>query len=142
VIQVQHTNDSGKEEKVEESVLVCACGSPAFPSVDPPLSFSIPDGGGGVPNLPIFFNHPKICGSLPPAHPTSTPSKPLCGVPLAHTAANASPICLNGTSAVPYFGGLFGAFFGGFKDSTIDVVSVLPKGAKRSESDAGVVRLG
>lgn len=61
----ERTNDSGKDENGEElePSVGLYCGKPAFV---PPVY-----GGGeavGVPNFPIFFNHPKIDGSLPSTH--------------------------------------------------------------------------
>lgn len=95
-----------------------------------------------MPSLPIFFSQPKIAGSFPPTHPISIPFSPRSAFPLAHTAANASPICLNGTSAVPYFGGLSSAFLAALSDITMDSASVGPKEDKRVAIDAVVVRSG
>lgn len=61
---------------------------------------------------------------------------------MAHTAANASPIRLKGTSAVPYLGGLCGDFFGDLRETTMVSTSVGPKGAKRDASEEAVVKFG
>lgn len=100
--------------------------SPCFP-LEPP------------PSCPFFFSHAMSSGSLSSAHPTSMSCKPLSACPLAHTAANAPPICLNGTRAMPRFG-----FFGGagLSMSLIDVASAGPKGARRAARLAGVVSEG
>jgi len=43
---------------------------------------------------------------------------------------------------VAYLAGLSGDFFGGFRESTIEASSVVPKVERRDESDAGVVNVG
>ena len=123
------------------------CGGPALDlapirSLSSVVFVSPGAGGGSVPNLPIFFNHTSIGGSFPPTHPTSISSSPRSRFPLAHTAAKASPICLNGTRAVPYFGGLSRFFLGDLSDRTIESVSVRPKDDISFAIDSAVVRLG
>jgi hypothetical protein len=121
------TKDEGKDVYADGSTVVCICGSPALDIFPFTLSlvFVLADGSiGDIPNLPIFFNQTKIGGSFPPTHPISIPSKPRSRFPLAHTAANASPICLKATRAVPYFGGLSRLFLGDLSDKTMESVSV------------------
>ncbi len=64
---------------------------------------------------------------------------PLSARPLAHTAAKAPPICLNGTSAVPRFGFLGGA---GFSESTMVDLSKEPNGVNRVPMLDASVRVG
>ena len=61
-------------------------------------------------------------------------SSPLSAFPLSPTAWYASPICLNGTSAVPYFRL--------FRDRTMDAVSTLPNDESKQAMDSGVVSFG
>lgn len=102
----------------------------------------------GIPNFPCRFSQAISLGSTPslPAHVIWTPSNPRSLIPLAHTAANASPIRLNDTSAVPSLTSFEGVFFFFevfvFIESTIESLSVSPNGCKRAASDSGVVRLG
>jgi len=103
-------------------------------------------GSEGTPNFPCLFNQAISSGSPPllPAQETWTPSNPRSFTPLAHTAANASPIRLNGTSAVPSFTSseedffFFEAFV--LIESTIESLSILPNGCERAASDSEVVR--
>jgi hypothetical protein len=95
-----------------------------------------------VLNLPILFNQPNMAGSFPPTHTISTPSKPRSFRPLAHTAAKAFPICLKGTRAVAYFGGLSGCFLVGLIERTIESVSVAPNRDRRVAIDSAEVREG
>jgi hypothetical protein len=97
-----------------------------------------------APSFPLLLNHPIISGSFPlsPAHPTSIPFNPLSSLPLAQTAANASPILLNGKTAVAYFAGLSGDFFGGLRERNINASSVVPKGERRDLREEGVVNVG
>lgn len=139
------TKASGKEEKVESTVFLCKLSNRSFArfsAFSGTLSERLSLRAFGSSSFPCFFSHPSMGGSFPSAQETSTPSNPRSDRPLAHTAANASPICLNGTSAVAFFGGFVGAFFGGFIDSTIDDSSISPKRARRDDTAAGVVRLG
>ena len=80
------------------------------------------------PRYPVFFNHPMTSGSLPSAQSTSTPYSTFSVRPLKQTAANALPICLNRTRAVTRLG-----FFGGEgpREMTIELSSIVPKGARR-----------
>lgn len=89
--------------------------------------------------MPIFFSQPINSGSLSSAHVTSIPSNPRSGLPLAHTAPKASPICLNGTRAIPRF-----AFFGGagFRDRTISELSTAPNGESKVCMLSAFVREG
>ena len=102
----------------------------------------------GTPNFPCFFSQVINPGSPPllPAHVIWTPSSPRSLSSLAHTAANASPIRLNGTSAVPSFTSsvVFFFFFGALVliESTIESLSVSPNGRKRVARDSEVVRWG
>ena len=95
-----------------------------------------------VLNLPILFNQPNIAGSFPPTHAISTPFKPSSFRPLPHTAAKAFPICLKGTRAVPYFGGLSGCFFVGLIERTIESTSVAPNRDRRAAIDSADVSEG
>lgn len=99
-----------------------------------------------TPNFPCLFSQAISSGSPPllPAQEIWTPSKPRSFTPLAHTAAKASPIRLNGTSAVPsstpfeedfFFFEVFGLI-----ERTIESLSVSPNCSKRGASDSGVVR--
>ena len=97
---------------------------------------------GWADNLPVDLSQLIISGSLPPNQPMSTFVSPRSGSPLAHTAANASPILLNGIRAVPFLGGLSGAFFGGFKDRTIALASTAPNGERRAASESFVASSG
>lgn len=126
--------------------------SALIPPVPAPLKDGDSDVGVGVPvdgwraplvlNLPIFFNQPNIAGSFPPTHEISTPSKPSSFRPLAHTAAKAFPICLKGTRAVPYFGGLSGCFLVGLIERTMESISVAPNRERRVATDSAEVREG
>ena len=91
------------------------------------------------PSAPILLSHPMISGSVPPAHEISMSFRPRSSRPLAHTAANASPTCLNGTSAVARFGFLGGA---GFSAITISEVSTAPNWASKGNSASAVVIVG
>ena len=103
---------------------------------------------GGAPSFPCLFSQPISSGSPPLLHAQEiwTPSNPRSFTPLAHTAANASPIRLNGTSAVPSFTSSKGAFFFfevfALIESTIESLSVSPNGRRRVASDSAVVRWG
>jgi len=110
--------------------------------VDGFCSFAVSE---GTPNFPCLFSQLISSGSplLLPAQEIWTPSNPRSLISLAHTAANASPIRLNGTSAVPSFTSFEVDFF--FEtlvliESTIESVSVLPNGSKRAARDSEVVR--
>lgn len=102
--------------------------------IDSPVGYFSVD-----PNLPIFFSHSIKGGSLPSAQAISISCNPRSSLPLAHTAANASPICRNGTTAVPRLGLLGGA---GLSDTRISPLSVPPNCRKRDDIDSGLVRLG
>lgn len=113
------------------------------PGVDGFCSFA---GSEGTPSFPCLFSQPINSGSPPllPAQVIWTPSNPRSFTPLAHTAANASPIRLNGTSAVPSFTSSAEDFFF-FKvfvliEITIESLSASPNGCKRAASDSAVVR--
>jgi hypothetical protein len=97
-----------------------------------------------APSFPFLLNHPIISGSFPlsPAHPISIPFNPRSSLSLAQTAANASPIRLNGTTAAACLAGLFGNFFGGLRERNVNASSVAPKGERRALSEAGVVNVG
>ena len=100
----------------------------------------------GAPSFPCLFNQPISSGSPPllPAQEIWTPSNPCSFTPLAHTAPNASPIRLNGTSAVPSFTSSEEGFFFfealALIESTIESLSVSPNGRKSAASDSEVVR--
>ena len=108
------------------------CGLPSAPST-PCFVLESP------PSCPFLFSHAISSGSLSSAQPISTSCKPLSARPLAHTAANAPPICLNGTRAMTRFG-----FFGGagLRMSLIDASSTAPNGARSVARLAGVVSDG
>lgn len=91
------------------------------------------------PNLPIFFSHPMSSGSFPPAQSTSISPIPLSALVLAHTAANAPPIWVKGTTAVPLLGFLGGA---GLSETRIEDASMGPKGERSGTRLVGVVRVG
>ena len=143
------TKVSGKEEK-DESTGFCrklSNRSFAWPSApfatfsqEDSVAESLRDFGGS--SFPCFLSHPRMGGSFPSAHETSTPAKPRSDRPLAHTAANASPICLKGTRAVAFFGGFVGVFFGGFMEMTMDDSSTSPKRESWEDTEEGVVNSG
>ena len=143
----------GKEEYSDAVVRDCFCGRSALiPPILAFLRYGDSDVGVGVTvdrllvplvlNLPILFNQPNIAGSFPPTQAISTPSKPSSFRPLPHTAAKAFPICLKGTRAVPYFGGLSGCFLVGLTDRTIESISVAPNRDRRAAIDSADVSEG
>ena len=141
-IQEILTNVDGKDENGDDVVgvgdtgaltggtegadVVLATGVSGFVSISPP-------------SLPIFFNQPINSGSFPSAQDTSTSCRPRATLLEEHTAAKASPICLNGTRAVPRLGFLGGA---GFNEMTMSETSIAPNDAKSKPRPSGFVRVG
>jgi len=144
------TKDEGKEEKgVEDESRVCFCGSPALIPASmgegETGDFWVPDPAPMPPNFPILCSQPRMAGSFPLTQVTFTPSIPSSFRSLAQTAANASPICLNGTRALPVFGGLSaldGVLFFRERERTMDGSSVAPNRERKVDIAAGVVRFG
>jgi hypothetical protein len=142
------TNEDGKDEYADDcDGRVFDCGVSPFtpaPSATGVEAFDSDFPSPFAPNFPFLLNHSIISGSLPlsPAHPISIPFNPLSSLPLAQTAANASPILLNGTTAVAYFAGLSGCFFGGLRERNVSASSVVPNGERRDLRKAGVVNVG
>lgn len=145
------TKVDGKEEKsVELNVRDWFCGSVALgPSTlagDDVLDLDsglLSTFGPVFPSFPIFRNHPKITGSFPLTQVILIPSNPISLLPLEQTAANASPICLNGTRALPVLGGLSDGVFPLIEvDRTIEDSSVEPNRDNKEAMEAGVVSVG
>ena len=128
------TKDDGKEENWDPAAdWPLACLSPPFvPGRDgvgtspPTASFASPEALRPSFSLSSRSDQLQTAGSVPPTHLMSKCSRPRSARPDAHTAACASAILPNRTTAVAYLGGLCSAFLGDFMESTMSSLSTGP----------------